>query len=147
MRLGVVQADRAQEAVHTVYERGTSKIGLGGDDGPAPATQADVAALRKEIAALRDRAQGVQARAGAGVDGPQARDPADRGGEAGRQAGDGADDRRAATAAKPAAAEPPAHQPARPRPAVARRGAAGAGLDRRERRDLDRPPSGGGGAS
>src|SRR5215218_9601809 len=53
VRLGVVQADRAQEAVHTVYERGTSKIGIGGDEGPAPATQEDVAALRTEIAALR----------------------------------------------------------------------------------------------
>ena len=53
VRLGVVQANRAEEAVQAVYERGTSKIGLGGDDAPAPATQEDVAALRREIAALR----------------------------------------------------------------------------------------------
>ncbi len=118
VRLGVVQADRAQEAVHTVYERGTSKIGLGGDDGPAPATQEDVAALRRGDRGAAGRAQGVQARAGAGVDGPHAGDPRTAAAKPAAKPATARTTAARGTAAKPAARRTTAKPAATPSPDV-----------------------------
>jgi polyhydroxyalkanoate synthesis regulator phasin len=88
VKLGLVQAERASEVAQTLYERSTSKVG-----DAVPATQADMHAVRDEVAALRKELASHLAAA--------ARAP------------------RGAAAPRAAAPKPPAPKPAAPKPAAA----------------------------